>query len=177
MGAEAGSHKVGPDNAKLEVRTYREGAAAKLGHDLVLEAKSFEGSLEVAEDGSATSAELTVDPSSLQVEEGTGGAKQLSDKDKGEIKSQIEKKVLQGKPISFRSTDIKTSGDGSYSIRGDLELGDNTRPITFLVSLDDSGLPSASAQVTQSDWGIKPYSAMMGALKVRDTIDVALSAK
>jgi hypothetical protein len=34
--------------------------------------------------------------------------------------------------------------------------------------------------VTQSEWGIKPYRGMMGALKVRDTvevvIDVALAA-
>jgi hypothetical protein len=26
--------------------------------------------------------------------------------------------------------------------------------------------------VTQSDWGIKPYRGLMGALKVRDTVEI-----
>jgi polyisoprenoid-binding protein YceI len=171
------THNYGPSDAKLLVHTKREGAAAKLGHDLDIEVTSWQGTLEIADDGSATSAEMTADPNSLEVREGTGGAKACSDKDKAEIKSTIEKKVLQGKPISFHSTDIKTSGDGTYSMRGDLELGGNTRPITFLVSLNGSGIPSATAEVTQSEWGIKPYSAMMGALKVRDTVSVELSGR
>lgn len=163
------TQNYGPENAKLIVKTAREGAAAKLGHDLLIEVKSWQGTVETAEDGSAISAELTADPNSLEVLEGTGGAKACSDKDKVEIKSQIEKKVLQGKPISFHSTDIKGS-----SVRGDLELNGTTRPVTFVINLDG---PSASAQVTQSDWGIKPYSAMMGALKVRDTVEVELSGR
>ena len=28
--------------------------------------------------------------------------------------------------------------------------------------------------MTQSEWGIKPYRGLMGALKVRDTIEVVL---
>jgi hypothetical protein len=28
--------------------------------------------------------------------------------------------------------------------------------------------------VTQSEWGIKPYKAMMGVLKVRDDVDIVL---
>jgi polyisoprenoid-binding protein YceI len=163
------TQNFGPDNATLVVRTAREGAASKLGHDLVIEVKSWQGTVEVGDDGSPTTAELTADPNSLEVVEGTGGAKKLSDKDKGEIKSQIEKKVLQGKPISFHSTDIKGS-----SIRGDLELNGTTKPVTFTIDLDG---PSASAPVTQSDWGIKPYSAMMGALKVRDTVNIELSGR
>jgi len=175
--AEAGAHKLGPENSKLIVRAYREGAAAKLGHDLVIEVTSWQGVLEIGEDGAATSAELTADSRSLEVREGVGGAKALSDKDRADIKGSIDKKILQGSQISFRSTDIRTSGDGSYSVRGDLELVGTTRPITFLVSLDAGGHATASAQVTQSEWGIKPFSAMLGALKVRDTVDVELSPR
>jgi hypothetical protein len=32
----AGSHKLGPDSASLQVKTSREGIAAKVGHDLVI---------------------------------------------------------------------------------------------------------------------------------------------
>jgi hypothetical protein len=31
--------------------------------------------------------------------------------------------------------------------------------------------------VTQSEWGIKPYRAFMGALKVRDTVEIVLDAR
>jgi polyisoprenoid-binding protein YceI len=175
--ANAGTHAFGPDNSKLMVRTFREGAAAKLGHDLVLEVTSWQGVVEIADDGSVSKAEVTADSNSLEVREGTGGVKALGDKDRADIKSTIEKKVLQGRPISFHSTDVKTGGEGSYSIRGDLELGGNTGTVTFLLGLDAEGRPSATAQVTQSDWGIKPYTGMMGALKVRDTVDVELSAR
>ena len=30
--------------------------------------------------------------------------------------------------------------------------------------------------MTQSDWGIKPYRGLMGALKVRDEIEVVIAA-
>jgi hypothetical protein len=31
--------------------------------------------------------------------------------------------------------------------------------------------------VTQSEWGIAPYRGLMGALKVRDAVDVVIDAR
>ena len=31
--------------------------------------------------------------------------------------------------------------------------------------------------LTQSDWGIKPYRGLMGALKVRDELEIVLDAR
>ena len=36
MALPAGIHHFSPDNAVLQIRTYREGVAAKAGHDLIL---------------------------------------------------------------------------------------------------------------------------------------------
>ena len=36
---------------------------------------------------------------------------------------------------------------------------------------------SGTATVVQSDWGIKPYRGLMGALKVRDSLEVVLDAR
>lgn len=69
MGIQSGSHEIGPSNGSLKIKTKREGAASKAGHDLVLEAKSWRGTVEV---GDNTSIELSVDPSSIEVESGTG---------------------------------------------------------------------------------------------------------
>jgi hypothetical protein len=34
----------------------------------------------------------------------------------------------------------------------------------------------ATAQVVQSQWGIKPYTAFFGALKLRDAVDIDIDA-
>lgn len=41
-------------------------------------------------------------------------------------------------------------------------------------ALGDDGTPSATAVVTQTAWGMKPYSALFGALKVADDVEVVL---
>jgi polyisoprenoid-binding protein YceI len=55
-------------------------------------------------------------------------------------------------------------------------MGGKSKPVDFVVSGDD-GKVSGSAKVNQSDWGIKPYSALFGALKVNDEVKVVVEAK
>jgi len=74
MSIQAGTHQIGPGNGSLTIKTGREGAAAKAGHDLVLEAKSWDGTVEIGDDASV---KLSVDPSSIEVQTGSGGAKPL----------------------------------------------------------------------------------------------------
>lgn len=170
MAISPGSYKLGPDNATLRVKTGRHGAAAKAGHDLVIEVKSWEATLDVAEDAADSRVELSVDPTSLHVLEGVGGLQALGDDDKADIRKTIDKDVLKEKAISFRSTDVSAAGD-ALSVTGDLELGGKRNPVTFTLT-GDGGSLAGSAKVTQSDWGIKPYSALFGALKVNDEVTV-----
>ena len=43
--------------------------------------------------------------------------------------------------------------------------------------IDDAGALSATAVVTQTHWGMKPYSALFGALKVKDEVEVVLEGR
>ena len=97
----AGTFQLGPENASLQVNTYREGVGAKVGHDLVIDVTRWEATIALAGDPAGSSIQLTVDPRSLEVREGRRGLKPLSDKDRGEIRDTIEAKVLGGAPISF----------------------------------------------------------------------------
>jgi len=65
-----GIHQLGPENATLQVKTYREGIASKAGHDLILDVTRWEATVKVVEDWAQSSIELTADPRSLQVREG-----------------------------------------------------------------------------------------------------------
>lgn len=172
MAIQAGTYKLGPENASLHVETGRNGAAAKAGHDLTIDVQSWEATLEVGDNSSLA---LSADPTSLHVREGKGGMQALKDDDKADIRKTIDKDVLKKKSISFQSTSVEQAGDG-LKVSGDLEMGGKTKPVTFDLS-ESGGTLSGSAAVKQSDWGIKPYSALFGALKVNDEVKVVVEAK
>ena len=170
MSIQEGNYKLGPDNATLRVKTGHHGAAAKAGHDLVIEVKSWEATLNVAGDATASSLELTADATSLHVVEGVGGMQALGDDDKADIRKTIDKAVLKKETIAFTSTGV-SEADGGLAVTGDLSMGGKSKPVDFVVS-GDGGAIKGSAKVNQSDWGIKPYSALLGALKVNDEVTV-----
>jgi YceI-like domain len=167
-----GTHRLGPDNATLSVKTGRSGAAAKAGHDLVMEVGSWQGTLEIGEQPQVT---VEADGTSLRVVQGTGGMQALDDGDKANIQQTIDDEVLNRQTIEFRSTSVQVD-DGRIAIEGELTLVGATHPVKFDVVIGDDGGLGASAVLKQSDWGIKPYSALFGALKVADEVEVVLDA-
>ncbi len=172
MAIMPGTHKLGPENAALKIKTERRGAAAMAGHDLVIEVASWEATLQVGEDPGQISLDLTADPGSLQVIEGTGGVQALGEDDKVEIKQTIEDEVLGTQPIEFRSTGVEALDDGRLRVSGELTMSGNTHPLDFVLEVGPEGQVSGQATVTQSEWGIKPYSGLFGTLKVRDEVQV-----
>lgn len=173
MNLSAGTHELGPDTASLVVKTYREGVAAKAGHDLIMVVRQWGATLEVGEDPSQWSLQLHADPRSLYPREGLRGLKPLTDKDRDEIRKNIDEKVLGGEPISFRSTAVEAAdGGGHLSVRGELNLHGQSRPATFELGVGSDGHVTGTAPLVQSEWGIKPYRGLMGALRVRDSVEV-----
>ncbi len=170
---KAGTHEFGPDTEHLVVKTYREGLAAKAGHDLIIDVRQWEATLEVGEDLSQSSLQLHADARSLYPREGLRGIKPLTDKDRAEIRKNIDEKVLGGEPISFRSSAVEAAdGDGRLSVRGELTIHGQSRPASFELSVGPDGHVTGTAPLVQSEWGIKPYRGLMGALKVRDSLEV-----
>jgi polyisoprenoid-binding protein YceI len=171
---QSGTHRLGPDNATLAVLTGRAGAAAKAGHDLVIRVTKWQAELVVADDPAETRMELSADATSLRVISGTGGMQALQDDDLANIHQTIDDEVLKRQDIRFRSTRVQTEADGRIHADGELTLFGTTQPVAFDLVAGDAGTLRASAVVTQSDWGIKPYSALFGALKVKDEVQVLL---
>jgi polyisoprenoid-binding protein YceI len=170
----SGIHRLGPENASLQVRTYREGMAAKVGHDLVIEVTRWDATVDLA----GSTVELNADARSLQVREGVRGLKPLTDKDRGEIRKNIDEKVLHGQPIAFRSTAVRLpEAGGPLVVEGQLTMAGGTRPVTARLDVGADGRVSGTIPLTQSEWGIKPYRGLMGALKVRDELEIALDAR
>jgi polyisoprenoid-binding protein YceI len=167
-----GEYRLGPDDVTLAVRTVRVGAAAKAGHDLLIHVTSWSATLVLSEDRGQSSLELDADPTSLRVIEGTGGAFELGDDDIANIHQTIDDEVLLKREISFRSTAVRAEEDCKLRVEGDLTIGGTMEPIAFELEIGDDGALAGAATVTQTDWGMKPYSALFGALKLADDVEV-----
>jgi polyisoprenoid-binding protein YceI len=177
MSLRAGTHRLGPHTGTLAVKTTRTGAAAKAGHNLLIEVTVWEATLEVGDDPAQTSIVLDADATSLRVREGTGGMQTLDDDDKASIQETIDDEVLKRQAIEFRSSVVETAAGGSrLSVLGDLTLAGTTRPIAFDLTVGEDGRIGGSALVKQTDWGIKPYSGLYGALKVVDEVEIVVDA-
>lgn len=171
------------DNGRITLRTFRDGLAAQAGHDLTIEVARWSASLVVADNQMPASLTVTAELGSLIVREGTGGLKPLTDRDKREIAA-TARKVLRTDQFPrtvFTATGFQPSPDasdgspgteGTGTVPGTLELAGRSAPVELRLQSVGSGRYQATATIRQTEFGIKPYSGFLGALKVRDTVDV-----
>jgi polyisoprenoid-binding protein YceI len=170
--------RLGPQNASLQVRTHREGVAARAGHDLVIEVTRWEATVDLAAGDGGPAIELRADPKSLQVRQGLRGIKPLTDADRREIRRIIDEKVLRGQAIAFRSRQVDMPhGAGLLAVEGDLTIGGATRPLSARLDVATDGRVSGTVALSQREFGIEPYRGLMGALKVRDEVEVVFDAR
>lgn len=150
---------------------------AKLAHDLILTASRWSGTINVdADNPAASSAALTIDSRSIEIIEAVGGVKSLSDKDRRDIDKNINEKVLEtGKfpELKFESTSVNGSGT-NFNVAGNMTIRGTTRPVNVALAVNGSQVTATTA-ISQRDFGIKPYSAMMGAIKLRDDVNFELT--
>ncbi|HEV3168711.1 MAG TPA: YceI family protein [Actinocrinis sp.] len=169
----SGPVRLGPSDGRLVLRTYREGAAALVGHDLVLELALWSGVATPPGTEGGPALEVRVDLTSLRVLEGTGGVKPLGDRDKRDIVGNARKSLdtEHHAEAVYRSTGFTPTGDGGV-FDGMLTLRGVDRPLRVTITRMAQGGYRAGATVRQTDHGIKPYTAFFGALKLRDTVEV-----
>lgn len=177
----AGDLPLGPAVGWLRLRTYREGVAARAGHDLLLEAAEWRGSLRVPERPGTVvgvEVEVEVDLRRLEVLEGTGGVKPLSESDKADIRKAMRKPLrTDDHPIAtFRSSTVTLDGERA-TVVGELSLAGQTHPVELHVGLGADRTIHGTAQVVQTAWGVKPYTGLLGALRLRDAVDVEFEVR
>ena len=174
MGSTIGEYAFGPETGRLVLEAARAGAAARAGHDLLIEVTRWHGEAVIdTADPAACAVSVTADAGSLAVRRGSGGVKPLTDGDRAEIERTIRERILQAArhpQITFRSARV-TGTPGSFRATGPLTIMGVTRDVEVTGSLS-GGRAHGTAVVTQSRWGIRPYSAFLGALRVADDVVV-----
>lgn len=155
------------------------GLLSGFAHDHEIGVKSFTGKIVVPESGAGGgSLELDVDATSLAVLD-----KKPSEEDKKKIYNSMHNEVLESAKypkIAFKSasvSDLKQTGGENYSfiLNGDLTLHGVTKRIAVPVSLTINAQQlraEGKHTLRQTDFGIKPYSAAGGTVKVKNEITV-----
>jgi polyisoprenoid-binding protein YceI len=171
MAANGGRHQLGPESGRLTLRTYRSGLAAQAGHDLTIDVTRWSGQL------GQDQLDATIDLTSLAIREGRGGIKPLTDRDRRDITGQARKALDTGRypEAAYAATSFSPDDSGGGAIDGTLTLHGQSHPLRLQVSKTGDGQYRATATVVQSQFGIKPYSGMFGALKLRDDVELEVT--
>lgn len=168
-------HRLDESSAECLVFTFKEGLLSAVAHDLKIAVTRFRIDI----DESARRVEGRFDAASLRVVNAMRDGKEsegtLSADQKREIEGNIVRHVLASAShpeIRFASTSVSEEGDG-FRLEGELALHGKTRPQSVSVRRDGDRYV-ATARLHQPDFGIRPYSAMLGALKVKADVEVRI---
>lgn len=169
-----GRIEVDASSAECLVFTEKEGLLSSVAHDLKIRVTEFS----LAWDGTTLTARF--DPRSLRVVDAIVNGREdpsaLSDRDKKKIEKSIIADVLHARKhrrIEFVSRDVVPEGKG-YRIDGELTLHGVTRPIRAKANLR-GGRWTTQVFIDQPDYGIEPFRAMLGTLKVKPRVRVRVS--
>lgn len=162
-------------SARCTVLTYREGALSALGHDLKLEVSRF--SVDV--DAAAGTVRGAFDARSLRVAcaivDGEERLDEPNDADRRKVEESIVRDVLQADrfpTITFESTAVRRTPDG-HAVEGHLSLHGVEKAIAFVARSQD-GRSVARIRLQQPDFAVRPFSAMLGVLRVKRYVDVEI---
>ncbi len=116
---------------------------------------------------------------SLVVRQGTGGVKPLTDRDRREIAVTARRLLgVDRQPeATFTASGFEPGRNGGGVVRGTLSLNGTSQPLALDVSKTGDAAYHASGSVRQSAFGIKPYTAFLGVLRVSDVVRIAVDVQ
>jgi polyisoprenoid-binding protein YceI len=165
-------------DGELTLHTGVAGRAARMGHRLTIAMTRWQASVNWVA-GRPDTATLLVQVDSLEVLRGEGGVKGLSGPEKALVRSNALKSLSANRfpEIRFDAGLIDKTDDG-YRLSGTLQIRGKERE--HVVDLSTEELPgswrlSLQSAVRQTDFGVKPYSLLMGSLQVADEVVVSFA--
>jgi polyisoprenoid-binding protein YceI len=179
----AGTFTIDPAQSALVVQVFKDGVAARLAHDHVVQARKFSGTIAYdPQKPDASTIQVKVEVESLQADDPATRRKfgldgEPSAKDRIDIeaamKSDGQLAAARFPSITFASTSIAKQPDGRLLVTGRLTIRGVAQEVKFPAQVAlESGLLRGRAQLTfkQSSFGYQPYRAALGAIKNKDEV-------
>jgi len=161
-------------DGSIWIETRRQGVLSPLGHDLRLEVGRFAVEL------SPEAVRATVETTTVRVRAALDGDDErpgsIGRRDRARIERKITEDVLQTRrhpQAHFESRPAVTTAAG-YRLEGTMSLLGVTRSVTVDVHREEGRLV-ARLDLRTSDYGVGQVTALLGALKVRDTVRVVVT--
>ena len=168
--------------ATCRLFTFKEGILSAVAHDLELEVGRFTITWDDGNEGGAAAGaprvEATFEASSVRVLHAMAhdrpNPSALSDRDLRKIEDTTRNDVLRAAAhptIRFVCDRIEGEAAGDRALHGKVTLVGRERPVVVRVRrAGDRWI--AEATLHQPDFGIKPYSAMLGTLRIQPDVRV-----
>ena len=154
------------ERSSLTVRVYKTGLFSGFAHDHEIHAALQQGSF----DEERQTVEFSVNARELRVIDPG-----VSESDRSQVQTtMLGPKVLDSErfpEIRFHSTRVQRTGDGKWTVEGDLTLHGQTHPAKVEVEGSHAHY-RGSALLRQKDFGITPVSIAGGSIKVKDEIRI-----
>lgn len=174
---------VDPKQSQLVIQVFKDGAAAAFAHDHTVHAVDVVGEVTAdAANPGASKVSITVQTKTLinddpQVRKQFGLDPSVPEKDRisvnDSMKAEEQLWVSKYPTITFSSTTVEKTGDGKISLVGDFTLRGQTKKLKLPVTVKIDGdtlKADGKVRFKTSDWGMKPYSAFLGAVKNKDEV-------
>ena len=164
--------------SNFTVRVFATGLLSAFGHSPVIAIPDFEGEISLNPDAvEQSSVRMVIHSASLIVTD------DISEKDRNEINRAMHQEVLESDSfpdIVYECSRLSASktGEGQYSLTLDGELTlhgvARTQPVSARVSVNGDVLRAmGDFSLRQSDYEIRPVSAVGGTIKLKDELKLS----
>lgn len=163
---------LSPADVDIRVFTFKEGLLSTVAHDLQIKVNRFE----IVVDPVTCAVRARIEAGSLEVvcamKDGREDPGTLSASNKADIQDNIRKDVLNS--AKFISIVFESTSVSDTAVTGKLTLHGVTREIRLAVR-QEGARRVGEVRLDQREFGIKPYSALLGALKIQPEVLVRIS--
>lgn len=168
-------YRIDPGRSRFMVKAFATGMLSAFAHNPTIAIRDFTGEVEFAPDSpERSSLNIRIQSGSLQV------ADEVSDKDRREMERQIREEVLETDrypEIVFESTNVSAdrimASQYRAKIKGNLTLRGLTRDCEItaqIIAGPDTLRAHGEFPLKQSDFNIKPVTAVGGTIKLKDEL-------
>jgi len=159
----------------IHVFTFKEGVLSAVAHDLRFRFERFLVTL----DGSDLRAEFDLRSLRLDgpVEHGVVRPDAFDDGRRADVENAMHRDVLrtpEHPTAHFVGRAVRR--DEGYDVTGELDLAGRRAPLSFSARSAD-GAFAAHVELVPSRWGIAPYKALLGAIRLKDRVRVDLALR
>lgn len=189
-------YRIVPGASAVVIRVYRAGSLARLGHNHVIATSALTGTVDLTSPLSASRLEIGFDKTALQVDDPTLRARSGEafaealppDAIEGTRENMLGPRLLDAERyprVSVRAVGI----DGTLpatpqapaealTVHAMITVLEEPFPVSFPVQVRREGerlVATGSRTLTHGALGLEPFSVMLGALSVRDEMEITYS--